>query len=332
MHRVRRLALLQLLERLERLGHDAELVRCELLAAGLLDATDPIPYSSLVAAKEIAGRLAGPKVDLGLELARVTFPGDFGARADAVLGEHPTVEQALRTVPLGMHTWEHGPQASVHLTSEGDGVFVYTLPGGLPPAGARIDGTQTLLMTPIIFDRLCDTPGRWLVSLPYRPPDLTGFRRALPGAVFVCDAPAWSLGVPRSLLARRLGGPPRSRVAIRDVLAHEALPALDDTFASRVAEAVTALLPARPSAAAVGGRLHMSARTLQRRLQDDGTTLQAVVDDVLLDRACLLLRTTELPAASISALLGYANPTAFHRAFTRWSGAPPGQWRQQATA
>lgn len=330
MHRVRRLALLQLLERLERLGRDPEPVRHELLAAGLLDDADPIPYPTLIAAKEIAGRLAGQDVDLGLELARVTFPADFGARADAVLGEHPTVEAALRMIPLGMRTWEHGPQASFHLTPEGDGVFVYAIPGGLPPSGARIEGTHTLLMTPMIFDRLSETPGRWLVSLPYRPPDLASFRRALPGAVFVFDAPTWSLGVPRSLLDRRLGGPPRPRVEIREVLAHEPLPSLDDSFVSRVAEAVTAQLPARPSTAEVGRRLRMSARTLQRRLYDGGTTLQAVVDGVLLDRACLLLRTTTLPAASISALLGYANPTAFHRAFIRWAGVPPGRWRERA--
>ena len=163
-------------------------MRHELLAAGLLDDADPIPYPTLIAAKEIAGRLAGHHVDLGLELASVTFPADFGARADAVLGERPTVEAALRMIPLGMRTWEHGPQASFHLTPEGDGVFVYAIPGGLPPSGARIEGTHTLLMTPMIFDRLSETPGRWLVSLPYRPPDLASFRRALPGAVFVFDA------------------------------------------------------------------------------------------------------------------------------------------------
>ncbi len=74
--------------------------------------------------------------------------------------------------------------------------------------------------------------------------------------------------------------------------------------------------------------LSMHRRTLNRRLQAEGTTFQAVLDDVRYQVARDLLANTEVPLDDIAATLGYAGLTPFMRSFRRWSNATPGQWRR----
>lgn len=73
--------------------------------------------------------------------------------------------------------------------------------------------------------------------------------------------------------------------------------------------------------------LAMTPRTLQRRLEERGTSFGAVVDGVryTVARAQLMDRNASL--AEIAFLLGYADQAAFTRAFKRWSGTTPGAWR-----
>ena len=74
-------------------------------------------------------------------------------------------------------------------------------------------------------------------------------------------------------------------------------------------------------------RLSMHRRTLNRRLEAEGTTFREVLDAVRYKRACELLRNPNLSIADISPRLGYGEPSAFSRAFRRWSGMTPLQWR-----
>jgi|SRR5450631_461335 len=68
--------------------------------------------------------------------------------------------------------------------------------------------------------------------------------------------------------------------------------------------------------------LGVSTRTMQRRLEAEGTTFAAVVDALRRELACAYLdRRVAIP--EIAALLGYADGTAFHHAFRRWTGSTP---------
>jgi AraC-like DNA-binding protein len=78
---------------------------------------------------------------------------------------------------------------------------------------------------------------------------------------------------------------------------------------------------------AIARTLAVSQRTLQRRLADEGTTYQAVLDDVRREMAERHLHDTALAIAEISFLLGYSEPAAFHRAFKRWHGVTPQTYR-----
>lgn len=73
-------------------------------------------------------------------------------------------------------------------------------------------------------------------------------------------------------------------------------------------------------------RLHMSARTLQRRLADEGTSLQTELEEVRRQQALYFLENGT-PIAELSWLLGYSDPSVFHRAFKRWMGTSPEAWR-----
>jgi len=74
-----------------------------------------------------------------------------------------------------------------------------------------------------------------------------------------------------------------------------------------------------------------SARTLQRRLADEGTSVSALVESVRRERAFAYL-AANLPIGEVSYLLGFSEPRAFHRAFRRWTGETPQAWRALRTS
>lgn len=78
----------------------------------------------------------------------------------------------------------------------------------------------------------------------------------------------------------------------------------------------------------IASRLYMSVSTLQRRLVEAGTSFQQLLDSERQRRATQLLRGTDLPIADISALLGFADGSAFSKAFKRWQGITPLQYRR----
>jgi AraC-like DNA-binding protein len=68
--------------------------------------------------------------------------------------------------------------------------------------------------------------------------------------------------------------------------------------------------------------LGMTTRTLQRRLQEEGTTFRAVLDEVGLEGA-RRVQATATTSRALAASLGFSEAAAFHRAFKRWTGTTP---------
>jgi AraC-like DNA-binding protein len=52
-------------------------------------------------------------------------------------------------------------------------------------------------------------------------------------------------------------------------------------------------------------------------------------DEVQFELACQLLRNTTIPTCQIASIVGYSESSAFNRAFRRWAGVPPAEWRHQ---
>ena len=77
----------------------------------------------------------------------------------------------------------------------------------------------------------------------------------------------------------------------------------------------------------VARRLATTPRTLQRRLSRAGTSFEVLCDDARKEAARAYLTDTTLSIAEVTYLLGYSEPTAFHRAFKRWHGTTPQAFR-----
>lgn len=78
--------------------------------------------------------------------------------------------------------------------------------------------------------------------------------------------------------------------------------------------------------------LHLAPTTLRRRLEGEGTSYQRIKDQLRLDLAIDRLSRTGRPAADIGLELGFADASAFYRAFKRWSGVQPGEYRARRVA
>jgi len=79
----------------------------------------------------------------------------------------------------------------------------------------------------------------------------------------------------------------------------------------------------------VAGRLGLHSRTLRRRLRQEGTSFEAIKDEVRYAAARELLMLGALGIADIAFTLDYGSVSSFVNAFRRWSGMSPGRWRQR---
>ncbi|MEM9939686.1 MAG: AraC family transcriptional regulator ligand-binding domain-containing protein [Pseudomonadota bacterium] len=82
-----------------------------------------------------------------------------------------------------------------------------------------------------------------------------------------------------------------------------------------------------PTLSAVASGLGMSARTLQRRLSDQGQSFQSLVDLARQELAQQLLRDTDYSLAEVAFLTGFSEQSGFTRAFKRWCGQTPRSYR-----
>lgn len=78
----------------------------------------------------------------------------------------------------------------------------------------------------------------------------------------------------------------------------------------------------------IAKKLAMSGRSLQRKLQQEGSSFQQLYDEFRHQRSLLLLQDKELSLADISMRLGFAENSTFYRAFKRWQGITPGEYRE----
>ena len=82
--------------------------------------------------------------------------------------------------------------------------------------------------------------------------------------------------------------------------------------------------------AQVAESLHVSERTLRRRLAAESTSFRGTFEEIRDLLAREYLARTELSVAEIAHLLDYAETVNFRRAFARWNGMTPSEYRQQA--
>jgi AraC-like DNA-binding protein len=145
--------------------------------------------------------------------------------------------------------------------------------------------------------------------------------------VHVGDTPG--LVIAQSALAQpvRAGLSPTAGPFFRELLdCHMPRPAA--TLAERVAGSLGRDLGAvAPTVEQIAAELGTSARSLHRQLAAEGTSYQRVLDAVRCDEAIRQAVDEQRPFKAIAAAVGFADPRAFRRAFKRWTGTTPQQFR-----
>ncbi|MPN27094.1 hypothetical protein SDC9_174521 [bioreactor metagenome] len=96
----------------------------------------------------------------------------------------------------------------------------------------------------------------------------------------------------------------------------------------RVRDLLRAALPVPLSLDEVAARLHLSPRTVHRRLEEEGSSFRGIKDALRRDMALARLVKTRDPVARIAADLGYTDTSAFYRAFVEWTGMAPAYYRR----
>ncbi len=84
-----------------------------------------------------------------------------------------------------------------------------------------------------------------------------------------------------------------------------------------------------PNATEVAEYFNMSVTTLHRRLGNEGVSFQSLKNESRMEAAIHYLNCPDISTATISDLLSFENPSTFFRAFKKWTGMPPGEYRRQ---
>jgi AraC-like DNA-binding protein len=101
------------------------------------------------------------------------------------------------------------------------------------------------------------------------------------------------------------------------------------TVAGRVAEALRRdLCVSAPTVEQIAGQLALSSRSLHRQLAAEGTSYQRVLDELRRNEAIRLALDEQRPFKAIAAAVGFSDPRCFRRAFKRWTGTTPQQFRR----
>ena len=107
----------------------------------------------------------------------------------------------------------------------------------------------------------------------------------------------------------------------------------DENFIERVRVAIQQKLTGRrPNIDDIADALHISSRTLQRRLQDEASSFQRVLEEARHQLARHYLNNSVLELNEAAYLLGYNDANSFVRAFRTWEGVPPARWREEQRA
>ncbi len=103
----------------------------------------------------------------------------------------------------------------------------------------------------------------------------------------------------------------------------------DREMVIRVRDLLRAALPDTLSLDDIADRLHLSPRTIHRRLEDEGSSFRGIKDALRRDMALARLTKTKDSNAQVAADHGYADTSAFYRAFVEWTGMAPVHYRRQ---
>jgi AraC-like DNA-binding protein len=307
-----------------------------LLAAGGLDADAYRNPGQVVLRSQIVAMmngLAGKSGDpfIGIKMAQVTDPvllGPFGR--SLMVGR--TLREALALQRLHMPWLQRG--VSIGIETLGPTVRWTHRMHGSDPAEARFlnEGIAAFLVRFAQAAAGCKDASLH-VTLPHRPlAPLSAYEDALGCGISFDKGADLVVRFDAALLERRnlLGSPddPASPIT-GEPFVPENFELQDGQLLESLTRMIeTAALWGRPTLGDAARTLGMSPRSLQRRLAGLDTSFERLVDDWRRRQAVRLLTDPVLPTTDIALRLGYLHPSHFIRAFRRWQGVSPMNFRR----
>ena len=281
---------------------------------------DTTPAKALALA-DFALEVGGPS--FGVDAGFAIPPGRLGL-VDHLCAAAPTVGAALEDLQRYFALVATG----VRLRWQGSSLSIE-----LPPVELAHQRLFAEITFALVDQRMTARAGRALgavVAFPWpAPAHRDRIERHWPSARF--DAPGCSMALPADCVEVALAS---ADPALRELLDGYASRELASrrpapVVSARVSREVVAALPGRPSSAGeVARALGMSPRSLRRALAAEGTRFSDVRDAAMLGVAAGALADPARTIAEVGWLLGYSEPSAFHRAFRRWTNSTPEHFRQ----
>jgi AraC-like DNA-binding protein len=244
----------------------------------------------------------------------------------------PDVGTALRSLVRYMHLHVRGATTRLDVNG-GSAMLTYEIhEPGVEAVDQVCDGAVALMHN--IMRELCGPDWRpteaWFA---HRRPDNVGPFRRFFRVPLRFDAEQFGLLFSTRYLARRL---PEIDADLRHLLQRQ-IGLLEDRYRDDFPDQVrgvlrTALMTGHAKADQVAALFGIHIRTLDRRLNAFSTGFQQLVDETRFEIARRMLEDSDMEVGQIAALLDYAAPGVFTRAFRRWSGTTPARWRAEARA
>lgn len=265
---------------------------------------------------------------LGLRIAEGVQARHFGVVGYAALACSTLGDALQRLERYHVSVYDVNP-AQVHVAPDGL-VIEWGVERGRP--GALVDETAIAALVQLTRDMTgrC-LPVKLVAFVNPPPPDEQPYRDFF-GGVVLFDQPATRLVMALEHVGLPLRKSDPALLALLDEQA-EALLARVAALPAAVEHWRRALVPlireGQGSLAALAASRHMSARSLQRRLSEQGMSFQQLLDQTRQHLAEGHLRDGALDLAEIALLLGYSEQSAFTRAFKGWTGESPAQWRKR---
>lgn len=274
--------------------------------------------------KECATRTRCPH--FGLLIGQRSGLGCLGM-IGALVQNTADVGSALRGLILHLHVHDRGAVPALSV-DQGVAVLSYLIyQQGVEGSSQIYDGSIAITFN--ILRALCGPAWRptevWFSHR--QPSESEPYRRFFQVALRF-DMEQTALVFPAKWLDHAVAGadPDRRRRLEQQIAALENLDS--DNLAGRLRRALrTLLITRRSSLEQVAQLFALPRRTLNRRLEEQGTTFQGLVNEVRYEIARQLLEDTRMSMGQIAAALDYNDASAFTRAFRRWSGQTPTAWR-----
>jgi AraC-like DNA-binding protein len=309
----------------------------ELLAAigvepqQMLDPDGRVPGDVARRAWHVAAERCGDP-HFGLSVSALVQPLEFGALGYALYSS-ATLGEALRRFSTFFRLVQQ--HATLMVIEEPEVARIRLLVSGVEDPADLRHPTECLLAG--LVDRGHFTAGQLLpvlaVSFRHPAPEETSAHERAFGVVPRFSQIHNELVVPRAVLdfPRRSSAPaliPTMERHLAQLLRD--LPS-DETFLGRVRRVLAEELKrGEPTLERISARLSMSGRSLQRRLQDEGSAYQQLLDELRCELARRHVAEQRESVAEIAFLLGFSEVSAFHRAFKRWTGLTPRAYRQKS--